>query len=160
MSPVLTEQTKKRIEEIVSRYTKKEAALLPVLHLVQREIGFISSQEEKQVADLLGIKSIRVKEVVTFYTMINQEPVGEYHIQVCSNLSCSLLGAESLLDHLKNKLGIEVGETTSDKKFTLSTVECLGACEQAPCMMINLDYFGNLDKEEIDKILDSLESQK
>ncbi|MDH5745106.1 MAG: NADH-quinone oxidoreductase subunit NuoE, partial [Candidatus Aminicenantes bacterium] len=137
MSPVLTEQTKKRIEEIVSRYTRKEAALLPVLHLVQREAGFISPQEEKQVADLLGIKPIRVKEVVTFYTMINQEPVGIYHIQVCSNLSCSLLGAESLLNHLKNKLGIEVGETTTDKKFTLSTVECLGACEQAPCMMVN-----------------------
>jgi len=157
MSPPLTEQTKKRIEEIISRYEKKEAALLPVLHLVQREKGFISSQEEKQVADLLGIRPIKVKEVVTFYTMINQEPVGKYHIQVCSNISCSLLGAESLIEHLKGKLGIEVGETTQDKKFTLSTVECLGACEQAPCMMINFDYYGNLDKEKIDKILDSLE---
>jgi NADH-quinone oxidoreductase subunit E len=157
MSPVLTEQTKKKIEEIVSRYEKKEAALLPVLHLVQREKGFISSQEEKQVADLLGIKPIKVKEVVTFYTMINREPLGRYHIQVCSNISCSLLGAESLIEHLKDKLGIEVGETTQDKKFTLSTVECLGACEQAPCMMINFDYYGNLDKEKIDEILDSLE---
>ena len=157
MSPPLTEQTKKRIEEIISRYEKKEAALLPVLHLVQREKGFISSQEEKQVADLLGIRPIKVKEVVTFYTMLNREPLGRYHIQVCSNISCSLLGAESLIEHLKGKLGIEVGETTQDKKFTLSTVECLGACEQAPCMMINFDYYGNLDKEKIDKILDSLE---
>jgi NADH-quinone oxidoreductase E subunit len=156
MSPVLTEQTKKRIEEVVSRYTRKEAALLPVLHIVQREVGFISPQEEKQVADLLGIRPIRIKEVVTFYTMINQEPVGKYHIQVCSNLSCSLLGAESLLNYLKSKLGVEVGKTTSDRKFTLSTVECLGACEQAPCMMVNLDYFGNLDKEKIDEILKNL----
>jgi NADH-quinone oxidoreductase subunit E len=157
MSPPLTDQMKKKIEEIVSHYENKEAALLPVLHLVQREIGFISSQEEKQVADLLGIRPIKVREVVTFYTMINREPLGRYHIQVCSNISCSLLGAESLIEHLKGKLGIEIGETTQDKKFTLSTVECLGACEQAPCMMINFDYYGNLDKEKIDEILDSLE---
>jgi NADH-quinone oxidoreductase subunit E len=157
MSPELTDQTKKKIEEIASRYASKEAALLPVLHLVQREMGFVSPQEEKQVADLLNVKPIQVKEVMTFYTMFNQAAVGKYHIQVCSNLSCSLLGADSLIEHMKNKLGIEVGETTSDKKFTLTTVECLGACEQAPCMMVNFDYFGNLDKEKIDSILDSLE---
>ncbi len=157
MSPELTDQTKKKIEDVVSRYAKKEAALLPVLHLVQNEKGFISQEEEKQVAELLEIKQIQVKEVVTFYTMFNQEPVGKYHIQVCSNLSCSLLGAESLIQHLKDKLGIDVGETTEDKKFTLSTVECLGACEHAPCMMINFDYHENLDKEKIDSILDSLE---
>lgn len=157
MSPELTDQTKKKIEEIASRYASKEAALLPVLHVVQAEEGYVSPQAEKQVASLLDIKPIKVKEVVTFYTMFNQEPVGKYHIQVCSNLSCSLLGAESLIEHLKAKLGIDVGETTSDKKFTLTTVECLGACEQAPCMMINFDYFGNLDKEKIDKILGGLE---
>lgn len=156
MSQELTDQTKKKIEEIASRYASKEAALLPVLHLVQREKGFISKQEEKQVAHLLNIKPIKIKEVVTFYTMFNQKEVGKYHIQVCSNLSCSLLGAESLIDHLKDKLGIEVGETTSDQKFTLTTVECLGACEQAPCMMVNFDYFGNLDKGKIDNILDNL----
>lgn len=157
MSPELTDQTKKKIEEIASRYASKKAALLPVLHVVQAEEGYVSPQAEKQVASLLDIKPIKVKEVVTFYTMFNQEPVGKYHIQVCSNLSCSLLGAESLIEHLKAKLGIDVGETTSDKKFTLTTVECLGACEQAPCMMINFDYFGNLDKEKIDKILGGLE---
>lgn len=157
MSPELTDQTKKKIEEIVSRYATKEAALLPVLHLVQAEQGYVSRHAEQQVASLLDLKPIKVKEVVTFYTMFNQESVGKYHIQVCSNLSCSLLGAESLIDHLKEKLGIGVGETTPDKKFTLTTVECLGACEQAPCMMINFDYFGNLDKEKIDNILDGLE---
>jgi len=157
MSPELTDQTKKKIEEIASRYASKEAALLPVLHLVQSETGFISQQEEKQVAHLLNIKPIKIKEVVTFYTMFNQKEVGKYHIQVCSNLSCSLLGAESLIDHLKDKLGIEVGETTSDQKITLTTVECLGACEQAPCMMVNFDYYGNLDKGKIDNILDNLE---
>jgi len=157
MSPELTDRTKQKIEEIASRYASKEAALLPVLHLVQREVGFISPQEEKQVAHLLDIKPIKVEEVVTFYTMYNKEVIGKYHVQVCSNLSCSLLGSELLIDQLKDKLGIGVGETTPDKKFTLTTVECLGACEQAPCMMINFDYYGNLDKEKIDDILDNLE---
>ncbi len=157
MSPAISDSTLKKIEELVSHYAKKEAALLPVLHLVQREIGFISSQEERKVAEILGIKPIKVKEVATFYTMINQDPVGKYHIQVCSNISCSLLGSESLIEHLKEKLGIDVGETSLDKKFTLTTVECLGACEQAPCMMINFDYFGDLDKDRIDDILSKLE---
>lgn len=157
MSPEFSEQTKKRLGEVVSRYPQKKAALLPILHLVQQEVGYISATEEKQVADLLEIKPIQVREVVTFYTMFNRQPVGTYHIQVCSNLSCSLLGAESLVDYLKEKLGIELGETTEDKKFTLTTVECLGACEHAPCMMINFDYYGNLDKKTIDEILDHLE---
>jgi NADH-quinone oxidoreductase subunit E len=157
MSPEFSELTKKKIEEVVARYPQKRAALLPVLHLVQQEVGYISAAEEKQVADLLEIKPVQVREVVTFYTMYNRQPVGKYHIQVCSNLTCSMLGAQPLIDYLKEKLGIELGETTEDKKFTLSTVECLGACEHAPCMMVNFDYYGNLDKATIDEILDKLE---
>jgi len=157
MSPEFSELTKKRLEEVIARYPQKKAALLPILHLVQQEVGNISSVEEKQVADLLEIKPIQVREVVTFYTMYNRQPVGDYHIQVCSYLSCSLLGAQTLVDYLKEKLGIELGETTEDKKFTLTTVECLGACEHAPCMMVNYDYYGNLDKKKIDEILDNLE---
>lgn len=156
MSVEYSEKTRKKIEHIFSRYPQKQAAILPILHLTQEEFGKISSDEEKLVASLLGIKPIKVREVVTFYTMLNQAPVGKYHIQVCSNLSCSLLGGESLVDHLKGKLDIEVGETTPDKKFTLSTVECLGACEQAPCMMVNFEYYGNLNKEKIDGILAAL----
>lgn len=157
MNPEFSDSTRKKIEEVISRYPQKRAALLPVLHLVQEEIGFISAAEEKQVANLLEIKPIEVREVVTFYTMYNRQPVGKYHIQVCSNLSCSLLGGQELLDYLKEKLGINLGETTEDKKFTLTSVECLGACEHAPCMMVNYDYYGNLDKKTIDEILDNLE---
>lgn len=156
MSPEFSDKTKKKLEEIVSRYSRKEAALLPVLHLTQKEFGCISEVEEKLVAELLEIKPIHVREVVTFYTMLNQKPVGKYHIQVCSNLSCMLLGAESLIDYLTEKIGIKPGETSQDKKFTLSTVECLGACEMAPSMMVNFDYYGNLDKKKIDEILKSL----
>jgi len=156
MSPEYSDKSKKKIEEILSHYPKKEAALLPVLHLTQREFGFISPTEEKLVAAALEIKPIRVREAVTFYSMLNRQPMGKYHIQVCSNLSCTLLGAESLIDHLKKKLGIEPGQTTSDKKFTLTTVECLGACEEAPAMMINFDYYGHLDQKKINDILDKM----
>ena len=157
MNPEFSGKVRKEIEKIVARYPQKEAAILPVLHITQQEFGFISPESEKLIAGILGIKPIQVREVVTFYTMLNREPIGKYHIQVCSNLSCSLLGAEKLTDYLKEKLSIEPGQTSEDKKFTLSLVECLGACEQAPCMMINFGYHGNLDKKKIDKILDGLE---
>jgi len=156
VSPEYSGELRKKIEEVVARYPKKEAALLPVLHLVQNEVGFISPQEEKFVARVLGIKPLRIREVVSFHSMISPQPLGRHHIQICSNLSCHLAGSENLIDYLKSKLGIGIGETTADKKFTLSTVECLGACEQAPCMMVNFDYYGQLDKDRIDQILDGL----
>jgi NADH-quinone oxidoreductase E subunit len=156
MSLEFSEKAKKKIEEIVARYPQKEAALLPVLHITQQEFGFISAVQEEMVARILGIKPIKVRELVTFYTMLFRESLGKYHIQVCSNLSCSLLGADNFVDYLVEKLGIEPGETTPDKKFTLSKVECLGACERAPCMMINSNYYGEMDPKKVDEILDGL----
>jgi NADH-quinone oxidoreductase E subunit len=157
MSPEFSEQIRKSIAAIVARYPEKEAALLPVLHAAQREFGYVSRATEKAVAAILDITPAKVHEVVTFYTMYNRQPVGKYHVQICANLSCSLLGARSLVDHLSEKLGIQPGETTEDRKYTLSLVQCLGACEQAPCMMVNFDYYGNLDATRIDEILDNLE---
>jgi len=156
MNVEFSEKAKKKIEEIVARYPQKEAALLPVLHITQQEFGFISAVQEEMVARVLGIKPIRVRELVTFYTMLFRESLGKYHIQVCTNLSCSLLGADNFVDYLVEKLGIEPGETTPDKKFTLSKVECLGACERAPCMMINFNYYGEMDPKKVDEILDGL----
>ncbi len=157
MSPEYSADLRKKIDEVVARYPKKQAALLPVLHLVQNEVGRISPQEERFVAGLLGLKPMRVREVVSFYTMISSRQLGRYHIQVCSNLSCTLYEAGKLLEYLEKKLGIRVGETSTDGKFTLSTVECLGACELAPCLMVNFDYYGQLDKAKIDEILEKLE---
>ena len=157
MSPETSALLRRRIEETAARYPKKGAALLPVLHLVQQETGCISAEEEKFVAQALGLKPMKVREVVTFYTMFLRRPVGKYHLQVCSNLSCILLGAGPLLEYLQKKLGVGVGETTSDGRFTLSVVECLGACELAPCVMVNFDYYGQLDREKIDRILEGLE---
>jgi NADH-quinone oxidoreductase E subunit len=127
------------------------------LHLAQQEFGHISADSEKMIAEILGIKPIRVREVVTFYTMLTSKPLGKYHIQICRNVSCSLLGADKLIDYLKKKLRVEPGETTPDNKFTLSLVECLGACETAPSMVVNFDFYGNLDQKKIDEILDGLE---
>jgi NADH-quinone oxidoreductase subunit E len=145
-----------RIEAVKTRYPSPQAALLPVLHLVQNETGFITAAEERAVASILGIPPIKVREVVTFYTMFTRRPLGRFHLQVCSNLSCSLADGEKILRHIQAKLGIGVGETTPDGKYTLTAVECLGACEQAPCMMVNYDYHGILDPEKVDRILGEL----
>lgn len=156
MSREFTPALKKRIEGVLAHYPNKQAGLLPVLRLVQSEKGFISAEDERIVAALLGLRPIKVREVVTFYTLFARKPLGKFHIQVCSNLSCSLAGGEKILEHLKARLGIRIGQTTPDGKYTLTEVECLGACEQAPCMMVNFDYYGNLDPEKIDRILEGL----
>jgi len=157
MSREIKASSEKKIKELVSRYPKKQAALLPVLHMVQRELGYISQDEENWIADLLGINPVKVREVVTFYSMLSRKPLGKYHIQICSNLTCSLMGAESLIDYLSEKLGIKPGETSEDGKYTLTAVECLGACDEAPSMMVNTDYYGNMDKKKTDKILKELD---
>lgn len=157
MSQPSLELIKKEIETILPRYPRKEAAILPALHLVQRRLGYITAESEKLVAQVLGVRPVRVREVVTFYTMFSQKPLGKYHLQVCSNLSCTLAGGETVLDYLREKLKIKVGETTADGRFTLTTVECLGACDQAPCLMVNDDLHGRLDKTKIDELLARLE---
>jgi NADH-quinone oxidoreductase subunit E len=111
------------------------------------------------LAGELGIPVSEVRAVATFYTMFNKEPVGKYHIQVCQNLTCSLLGAESLISYLEQKLGITCGQITPDGKFSLSRVECLGSCGTAPVMQINDDYFENLTAEKIDQILVELDKK-
>ena len=144
------------LNEIVSQYEKKSAALLPSLHRVQEEYGFISEVHEKGVADFLEIPIARVREVISFYGMFHQEPLGSHHIKVCQTLTCYALGQPELLRHLKEKLGIEVGQTTKNKRFTLSTVECLGACEIAPMIQINKDNHGPLTHKKLDELLEGL----
>lgn len=147
---------KEKSQAILRRYPDKRSALLPILHLIQEEQGRLSDEAMVAVAELLGLKPVEVREVATFYTMFNFRPVGRYHIQVCHNLSCSLLGAESLIAHLEERLQIRAGETTPDNLFTLIKVECLGSCGTAPVMQINGDYYENLSKEKVDVILESL----
>lgn len=149
-------ETFQKFEETVSRYPKKEAAMLPVLYLAQQEFGYLSAEAIDYVAKLMGQSPARVHGVVSFYTMYNMKPIGRHHIQVCRTLSCALGGAEKITDFIKKKLAIELGQTTADGRFTLSEVECLASCGTAPMMQINDDYYENLNEEKVTEILDSL----
>ena len=146
----------KELEEVrrlQSLYPDKRGALLPVLHLAQDTFGYVSLEIEEYVAGLFGLTPAHVHEVVTFYTMFFQQPKGRHVVAVCHNLSCHLLGAKTIIDHLTERLGIEVGETTADGRVTLLSVECLCACEQAPMMQVDDRYEGNLTAGRVDEIL-------
>jgi len=156
MSLEFSPETLKKFEETVARYPKKEAAMLPVLYLAQREFGYLGSDAIEYVAKLMDQAPARVHGVVSFYTMFNTKPIGRHHIQVCRTLSCALGGAEKITAFIKQKLGIEVGQTTADGRFTLSEVECLASCGTAPMMQINDEFYENLTEEKVTAILQSL----
>jgi NADH-quinone oxidoreductase E subunit len=156
MAVEFSPETLKKFEETVSRYPKKEAAMLPVLYLAQQEFGYLSPDAIDYVAKLMGQSPAKVHGIVSFYTMYNMKPIGRHHIQVCRTLSCALGGAEKITDFIKKKLAIELGQTTADGRFTLSEVECLASCGTAPMMQINDDYYENLNEEKVTEILQSL----
>ena len=141
---------------MVGRYPQKEAAMLPVLYLAQREFGYLSEEAIDYVAKLMGQSPARVQGVVSFYTMLNMRPIGRHHIQICRTLPCALGGAEKITGFIKQKLGIDVGQTTADGRFTLSEVECLASCGTAPMIQINDHYYENLTEAKVTEILDSL----
>lgn len=145
-----------KIEHLAARFPQKNSAMLPALFIIQDEFGWIPPAAVKQLAEILETTPNKIYGVLTFYTMLNTKPVGKYHIQVCSNVSCSLLGAKHIIEYLSNKLKIKPGETTNDKKFTLTLVECLGSCGTAPVMMINDQYYENLTEQKVNSILKSL----
>ena len=148
------------IEALKKIYPQKEAALIPALHEVQKEAGWISEDAIDVLSACLGLPYARVKGVVTFYTMFNRAPVGKYHLQVCRNISCHSMGAPNILSHLKAKLRIGEGETSEDGLFTLSTVECLGSCGTAPVIAVNEKYHENMSVEKTDILLRELGLQQ
>ncbi|MDI3318181.1 NADH-quinone oxidoreductase subunit NuoE [Pinibacter soli] len=151
-----TEERLAKVKEIIARYPdgKQKSALLPVLHLAQEQFGWLSSETMDYVAGLLQIEPIEVYEVATFYSMYNTKPVGKYMFEVCQTGPCMVRGSEDIIEYIKQKLGIKVGETTSDGLFTLKTVECLGACGYAPMMQLGKHYREHLTKEKVDAIID------
>ncbi len=130
--------------------------MLPVLYLAQEEFGHLGTEAIEYVSKLMEVPPTRVQGVVTFYTMLYSKPIGKYHIQVCRTLPCALMGGERITSFLATKLGIQVGETTADGKFTLSEVECLASCGTAPVMQINDDYYEGLTEKKIEQILQDL----
>lgn len=156
MALEFSQETLKQFDEIVSRYPEQKSAVLPVLYMAQKEFGHLSQEAIEYVAKLMDIPAVRLYGIVTFYTMFNMKPVGRHHLQVCRTLPCALLGSERITNYLKKKLGINLGETTPDGRFTLSEVECLASCGTAPVMQINDDYCEKLSEEKIDEILQSV----
>jgi len=147
----------KKVDEIVARYAdgRQKSALLPVLHLAQEEFGgWLSPEAMDYVASLLKLEPIEVYEVATFYSMYNLKPVGRYVFEVCQTGPCMLNGSDQIIDYLREKLHIGVGETTTDGLFTLKTVECLGACGYAPMMQLGKHFREHLTKEKVDQIIE------
>jgi NADH-quinone oxidoreductase subunit E len=144
------------VRRLQGLYPDKRGALLPVLHLAQDTWGHISLEVEEYVAGLFDLAPSHVHEVVTFYTMFFQQEKGRHVVAVCHNLTCHLLGAKTIIDHLRQRLGIDVGETTPDRRVTLLAVECLCACEQAPMMQVDDRYEGLLTPEKVDRIVEAL----
>jgi NADH-quinone oxidoreductase subunit E len=152
-----SEEKLNKVKEIVAGYPegKQKSALLPVLHLAQEENnGWLSVEAMDYVAELLRLKPIEVYEVATFYSMYNLKPVGKYIFEVCQTGPCMLNGSDQIIDYIKEKLGIGIGQTTADGLFTLKTVECLGACGYAPMMQMGKFYKEHLTTEKIDQIIE------
>ncbi len=151
-----SEDKLKQVDEMISHYPdgKQKSALLPLLHMVQRENGgWLSAEAMDYTAELLKISSIEVYEVATFYSMYNLQPVGKTVFEVCQTGPCMLNGSDDIVAYIFEKLGIKPGQTTTDGLFTLKTVECLGACGYAPMMQLGPDYREHLTKEKIDALI-------
>ncbi|PTQ99253.1 NADH dehydrogenase subunit E [Mucilaginibacter yixingensis] len=153
----------KQFDEIVSRYPqgKQKSALLPILHLVQAEFGWVSAPAMDKVAEYLSIQPIEVYEVATFYTMYFMRPQGKYALEVCRTGPCCLVGAEKIMDHIEQKLGVKEGEVTEDGLFSWRGVECLAACGFGPVLQIGPEYtfYENLTPESVDRLIDDLKSR-
>lgn len=147
------------IDVILSRYPNKEAALVPVLHRLQREIGWLSPEAIDFAAEKLELPRPRVWAVASFYSMFHRKPLGRHLLEICTNISCSLLGAEHLREHLARRLGVRPGETTADGFCTLTEVECLGSCGTAPVMLVDGEYHENLTPQKIDELLERLRAR-
>jgi NADH-quinone oxidoreductase subunit E len=157
MTIQFSEQSLNKVREIIHRYPdgRQKSALLPVLHMAQREFGgWLDVPVMDYVASLLNIEPIEVYEVATFYSMYNLKPVGKYMFEVCQTGPCMVRGSDKIIEYIENKLNIRVGETTEDGMFTLKAVECLGACGYAPMMQLGRNYREHLTPEKVDAIIE------
>ena len=158
---MITEATLARFAREVAKYPadQKQSAVMACLSIVQQEQGYVSAESEAVIADYLGMPQIAVHEVTTFYNMYNQRPLGKYKLNVCTNLPCQLRNASQALAHLEAKLGIALGETTADGLFTLQQSECLGACADAPVMLVNdVNMCSFMSNDKLDQLVDGLKA--
>jgi NADH-quinone oxidoreductase subunit E len=153
---MISAEARARFDALVARYPEKRSALIPILHDVQAEVGHLSPEAVEWVAKYLELSPADVMSVASFYDMLHLEPVGRHMIYVCQNLTCALLGAEKLIRHLEAKLGIRMGETTSDGKITLKRMECLASCGTAPSIQVDGIYHHHVTPEKLDALLAEL----
>lgn len=159
MTIAFSQEAEQKIKQYLKHYPTKRGALIPVLKLAQKEFGYLSKDIINMVAKRLDLPESAVLNTATFYTMLYKEPVGQYHIQVCTNVSCYLNGSDMIVQAVRDKLGIDMGETTPDGMFSLEGVQCLAACGTAPVMQINEDYYESLTPQMVVQVIDQL-SQK
>jgi len=134
----------------------ESSLVLPCVRRIQEDRGYVADEDIEQLAAYLGVPQIQIEEVLSFYTQFRRKPIGRWHLQICRNLSCSMNGAERIVEHVEQRLGIRPGQTTPDGRFTLSVVECLGSCGTAPMMMVNEGYHENLTRAKVDELLEGL----
>jgi NADH-quinone oxidoreductase subunit E len=153
---MFSEQARQQISSLRAMYPQRQSALLPALYVAQGELGYVPDEALNEVAQLLDLPPAEVGSVASFYTMFYRHPVGKNIISLCTNLSCHLLGADTLASYLQQKLGIGNGETTADGTFTLEFVECIGACDYAPAMLVNGTLHKNMTAQKVDRLLEKL----
>jgi NADH-quinone oxidoreductase subunit E len=151
-----TPENEELARQIVARYPRPKSATIPLCHLAQEQDGYLTSDAMTHIAELVGATPAEVMGTATFYEMFKLHPVGRYVINVCTNISCLLLGGEELLAHAERTLGVHAGGTTSDGMFTLEDVECIAACTEAPACQVNYRYFHRISHEEFDQLVDDL----
>jgi NADH-quinone oxidoreductase subunit E len=142
--------------EIIGRYPRPKSALIPLLHLAQEQDGWVTEDAMAHIAELVGVTPAEVLGTCSFYEMFKREPVGRYVVNVCTNISCQLLGGEELLHHAETTLGVKAGNTTADGMFTVEDVECIAACTEAPCLQVNYRYRHRISHDEFDQMVDDL----
>jgi NADH-quinone oxidoreductase subunit E len=157
---ILTDESVREIKEKAARYPYRKGAILPALTIAYKQLGYVDDKIYREISNVINVPYVEIAEAATFYTMFPKRPRGKYLLQVCNNISCALLGADSMVKHVEDKLGIRKGETTEDGLFTLISVECLGSCCTAPMIQINEEFHENLNRVKLDKILDDLKSKE
>lgn len=153
---MLTEENLKKVEEIKKRYPETKAALLPILWIAQEQEGYISEEMMKYLGTMLNLPFAHILGVVSFYTMFHDKPLGRYHLEVCTNISCMLRGSDKILQTIEHVCGVKPGQTSPDGKWTVSEVECMGACGGAPMLAIGEEYYENLSPEKTEELLKKL----
>ncbi|MFW5967853.1 MAG: NADH-quinone oxidoreductase subunit NuoE [Persicimonas sp.] len=164
MALQFSEETDEKFEELVSRYPNNQAALLPALLLAQSEFGWVSVEVMDYLAERLELNPAQVLSTATFYTMVNKQPIGKVHIQVCTTLTCAVCGGYEVIDHLEDRLDIRLGETTPDGNYTISEAECLASCGTAPMFQVtysngDIEYHENLTLERVDELLEEFDEK-